>query len=226
MPLSCILALRMVAVSVTVSLLLTSVFFRYVSDVPDLREATLRANVLAIAKVLNRGQDPSQIDIYKDYPDNYGFRVFDRRLLATRQILASANTRWLPPVQHLKSTKSDPDGDRDKKAVGTDLFDGFEQSYPDNAQTPGNYPVSLLIHRVVLSGKKYWIQAYMIGDPAWAGLGVIAARLADNVLLPVLFIVPALTLAMFFGLAAHYGRYGDSLTKSTKSVRRLRAAKY
>jgi signal transduction histidine kinase len=201
MPLSCILALRMVAVSVTVSLLLTSVFFlRYVSDVPDLREATLRANVLAIAKVLNRGQDPSQIDIYKDYPDNYGFRVFDRRLLATRQILASANTRWLPPVQHLKSTKSDPDGDRDKKAVGTDLFDGFEQSYPDNAQTPGNYPVSLLIHRVVLSGKKYWIQAYMIGDPAWAGLGVIAARLADNVLLPVLFIVPALTLAMFFGI--------------------------
>ena len=39
-------------------------FIRYVSDVPDLREATLRANVLAIAQVLNRGQDPSQIDIY------------------------------------------------------------------------------------------------------------------------------------------------------------------
>lgn len=201
MPLSRILALRMVAVSVTVSLLLTFVFFlRYVSDVRDLREATLRANVLTIAKTLNRGQDPSQINLYKDFPDNYGFRVFDRRLLATRHILASANTRWLPPVQRLKSTKSDPDGGRDLKAVGTDLLDGFEQSYPENAQTPGNYPVSLLIHRIVLSGKKYWIQAYMIGDPAWAGFSVIGMRLMEHVLLPVLFIVPALTLAMFFGI--------------------------
>lgn len=200
-PLSRILAFRMVAVSLTISLLLTFVFFlRYISDIPDLREATLRANVLAIAQALNRGQDPSKIDLYRDYPGNYGFRVFDRRLLATRHILASANTRWLPPVQHLKSTQSDPDGGHDLKAVGTDLLDSFERSHPDGAQTPGNYPVSLLIHRVVLSGKKYWIQAYMIGDPAWAGLGVIVMRLVDHVLLPVLFIVPALTLAMFFGI--------------------------
>ena len=201
MPLSRILALRMVAVAVTVSVLLTFVFFvRYISDIPDLREATLRANVLAIAHALNRGQDPRQINLYKNYPESYGFRVFDRRLLATRHILVSANTRWLPPVQHLKATSSDPDGGRDLKAVGTDLYDGFEQSYPENAQTPGNEPVSLLIHRVVLSGKKYWIQAYMIGDPAWSGLGVIEMRLVDHVLLPVLFIVPALTLAMFFGI--------------------------
>jgi signal transduction histidine kinase len=156
--------------------------------------------VLEIAHALNRGQDPSKLKIYRDYPENYGFRVFDRRNLATRRILASANTRWLPSVQHLKSTKADPDGSRDLEAVGTDLFDGFEQSHPADAETPGNYPVSLLIHRVVLSGKKYWVQAYMIGDPAWAGLSVIGMKLLSHVLLPVLLIVPALTLAMFFGI--------------------------
>lgn len=198
-PLSRILAIRMVGASISVSLLLTAIFFvHYLADTPHLREATLESNVLTIAKALSRGDDPAQLRIYRGYPNAYGFRVFDRRTLATRHILASANTRWLPAVQHLRSTAADPDGDRDLTAVGTDLIDGFIRFRPAHAQIPAGHVVSRLIHRVDVPGHKYWVQAYMIGDPAWLGLNIIAGKLVSHVFFPVLFIVPALTLAMFF----------------------------
>jgi len=203
MSLSSMLAIRMVAVAVSVSTLLTLIFFAsYITDTSSLRDATLHANALAIAGALARRQDPAKLRLYRDYPRNYGFRVFDRRLLATRHILAAANTQWLPPVQHLESTKADPDRDRDLSAVGTDLLEGFKRFYPKGVQTPGGDPVSLLIHRVVLDGHKYWIQAYMIGDPAWVGLGVIGRKLNSHLFFPVLIIIPALTLALFVSTQA------------------------
>ena len=196
--LSGILAFRMIAVSISLSVLLTLVFFfHYISDTPNLREATLRASVLKIAQTLDKGQDPSKLSLYRGHPQFYGFRVFDRRLLATRHVLASANTHWLPEVQHLKATKADPDGNQDLEAVGSDLLEGFERFHPVHAQTPGGRPVSQLIERVVLPNHKYWVQAYMIGDPAWAGMSIIIRKLISHVAFPVLFIVPALTLAMF-----------------------------
>ncbi|MDE2184693.1 MAG: hypothetical protein KGJ78_16865 [Alphaproteobacteria bacterium] len=189
------LAIRMIAVSLSVSLLLTLIFFvGYMSNTAQLREATLHANIVAIAAALNKGRNPAELPLYRDYPRAYGFRAFDRRLLAKRHILASANTRWLPAVQ---AAVSDPDGDgdADNHAVGTDLMEGFDQFRPPHLS--GGEGVSLLIHRVVLSGHKYWIQAYMIGDPAWSGIAVVREKLITHVLFPVLFIVPILTLAMF-----------------------------
>ncbi|MDE2110145.1 MAG: HAMP domain-containing histidine kinase [Alphaproteobacteria bacterium] len=186
----------MVAVSLSVSLVLTAAFFiHYLSNTSELHEATLRANALAIAAALIKGRDPAKLALYRNYPQSYGFRVFDRRLLAKRRILASANTRWLPLVQHPAPAQNDLDGDRDLQAVGTDLLEGFQQFQPAHL---GKGPVvSLLVHRVVLSGRKYWVQIYMIGDPAWAGLAIILDKLLSHVLFPVLFIVPALTLAIF-----------------------------
>ena len=204
--LSGILAFRMIAVSISLSVLLTLVFFfHYISDTPNLREATLRASVLKIARALDKGHDPSKLPLYRDYPQFYGFRVFDRRLLATRRVLASANTHWLPTIQRLKSTRADPDGNQDLEAVGTDLLEGFERIHPANAQTPGGRPVSQLIQRVVLPDHKYWVQAYMIGDPAWAGMSIIVGKLISHVAFPVLFIVPALTLAMFLATSTALG---------------------
>ncbi len=192
--LSRVLAIRMTVVSACVSLLLMLVFLvHYLSNTAQLREATLTANTVAIANVLNKGANPAALPLYRDYPQSYGFRVFDRRLLATRHILASANTRWLPAVERPAASKADPDGDGDVE--GADLVESFEQSRPP--QLKDDQVVSLLIHRGVLGGHKYWIQAYMIGDPAWAGLAIVRRKLDSHVLLPVLFIVPALTLAMF-----------------------------
>lgn len=194
--LSRILAIRMTVVSACVSLVLMLVFFvYYMSNTAQLREATLHANAYAIAETFDKGKDPAALPLYHDYPQSYGFRVFDRRTLATRRILAAANTRWLPAVQHPAATRSDPDGDRDLQAVGTDLLEGFEQTQP--VQMKENQVVSLLIHRIAIGGHKYWVQAYMVGDPAWSGFAVVQRKLVSHVLLPVLFIVPALTLAIF-----------------------------
>ncbi len=199
LPLSRILAIRMAAVSLTLSLLLTAGFVIYfVTNTARLREAILRRNVDAIAAALAAGVNPATLPLYRNHPGAYGFRVFDRRALATRHILAQAYTRFLPPVQHL-DTRAGGDGDKDEDAfeVGSDLFDGFQRFSPKGVHLPGDHVVSLLIHRVVLPGHKYWIQADMIGDPAWVGLDVIAAQLFKHIFFPLLLIVPALTLAMF-----------------------------
>jgi signal transduction histidine kinase len=199
MPLSRLLAIRMIAVSLSLSLLLTAAFFiYYFSNTARLREATLTRNIDAIAAALNAGINPATLPLYRNHPGAYGFRVFDRRALATRHILAEAYTRYLPPVQHLEANAGD-DGDKDKDAfaVGSDLYDGFQRFSPHGGQLPKGHVVSLLIHRVMLAGHKYWIQADMIGDPAWIGLDVIAAELFRHVFFPLLLIVPALTLAMF-----------------------------
>lgn len=196
--LSSILALRMVAVSAIASLLMAGAFFlHYLSDTPQLREATLRASVFAIANALNHGEDPRQLVQYRDYPASYGFRVFDRRSLASRHILVAANTRWLPAMQHLQSAQTNPGAVVNRGGLASDLFEDFERSRPPHAELPVDHVVSLLIHRISLSGHKYWIQAYMIGDPAWVGLPVILNKLASHVLFPVIFLVPALTLALF-----------------------------
>ena len=194
--LSRILAIRMAVVSVSVSLLLMMVFFiGYMSNRAQLREATLHANAFAIATAFDKGENPAELPLFRDYPQSYGFRVFDRRSLAKRRVLASANTRWLPAVQHHASTQADPDGNHDLEATGTDLIEGFQQF--QLAAPAKNKTVSLLVHRVVVSGHKYWVQVYMIGDPAWAGLAIILSKLMSHVLFQVFVIVPALTLAMF-----------------------------
>ena len=189
--------------SLTVSLLLVLLFVvHYLSNTAALREATLRAGVYAIARALNEHENPAHLTLYRNYPDAYGFRVFDRRNLAKRRILAYANTRWLPPVQRPASTKSDPDGDRDLGAVASDLLEGFTRFRPDGRGIAHSHAVSLLIHREVIGGHKYWVQAYMIGDPAWAGSAVVLRKLVSHVLIPMLFIVPALTLAIFLAIRA------------------------
>jgi signal transduction histidine kinase len=186
----------MIAVSVSISLILTLAFFiRYISDTPHLREATLYANATAIARALNTGKDPAKLSLYVNYPQAYGFRVYDRRSLARRRILASANTRWLPAVEELTSSSAH------STAVASDLFEGFERLHPDDP-TLGGHAVSLLIHRTVVSGHKYWIQTYMIGDPAWAGLPIVVEKLVSHVFLPALLLVPALTLAIFLATRA------------------------
>ena len=196
--LSRILAVRMVTTSASVCLLLTFVFFvQFISDTTRLRSATLNTNAQAVVQALHDGKDPSKIPLFRRHPQDYGFRIFDHRALATRNVLAAANTRWLPAVQRPAATASDPDGAQDRTVIGTDLLEGFTNTRPDELRGRAQGAVSLLIRRVSVSGHPYWVQTYMVGDPAMAGFPVIINYLADRVFVPALFFIPALTLAMF-----------------------------
>ena len=74
--LSWILAVRMVTVSLTISVLLTLAFIlHYLSDIPRLREMTLQATTTKIAETLAAGRDPASLQLFRAYPKPYGLRV-------------------------------------------------------------------------------------------------------------------------------------------------------
>ena len=117
-PLSRILALRMAATSVAVLLVLTGLYvLRDISDGRHLQEVTLYKNALTIARTLASGRDPAKLPLYRNFPQAYGFRVFDHKVLLTRRVLASANTQWLPPIQQPAPVASDPDDGPDLSLI-------------------------------------------------------------------------------------------------------------
>lgn len=196
--LSRILARRMATTSLGVLLLLMLAYSLHdLSDHPRLQQATLNANVAAIAEAVRNGQNPANLPLYRAYPDAYGFRVFDRRGLAKRHVLASANTRWLPAEKHPMSSAADPEDARDRAAVGANLAEAFSLSRVAPFNDPSKPALALLTHRVTFSDQHFWVQAYMIGDPAFAAGGVIFDDLVTHILIPALFIIPTLTLAIF-----------------------------
>ena len=95
--LSMILALRMVAVSAASFALLFLFFFvKYMLDTPALRHATLETDVAEIVQAMGEGRDPATLPEYVRQPPAYGFRVFDRRRLQDRKLVAQANAHLLP----------------------------------------------------------------------------------------------------------------------------------
>jgi signal transduction histidine kinase len=196
--LSRILARRMAATSVAVLVLVMFVYsIQDLSDYRRLRQVTLNENAVAVAEALHGGRDPASLPLYRDYPDAYGFRVFDHRALAKRHVLASANTRWFPPVQPPMPSTIDPDDAPDPTAGSTKLVEGFSLTRSDPLQSWRRPAFAMLTHRVAFDDRHYWVQTYMVGDPAFAFKGVILDDLVKHILLPALFIIPALTLSIF-----------------------------
>ena len=88
-----LLAVRLALVSVGVTLLLFAFYFtKYVMDKPNLRRLTLAAETNAIFTALRRDEDPAQLAQYKQFPQAYGFRVYDGRAPDTRHLVAQANS--------------------------------------------------------------------------------------------------------------------------------------
>ena len=56
----------------------------------------------------------------------------------------------------------------------------------------------IITGRGEVGGHIYWVQAAMVDDPAWQWQSVLGQELFDHVVLPTLFIVPALMLAVYF----------------------------
>lgn len=161
------------------------------------QEATLNANAIAIARTLDSGGNPALLHLYRDYPQDYGFRVFDHRLPVKRHVLASANTGWLPAVQSSMPDADDQGDVRDSTAVNTKLIEDFSLIHGPLSHDHHTPTIAALTRRVAFADRHYWVQAYMVGDPAFAFGGILFDDLVDKILIPALFIIPALTFAIF-----------------------------
>lgn len=196
--LSRLVAVRMTAIAACLSLALTLFFIvYYFSDLPRLREETLASSALMIARMMSRGENPASVGIYRDYPTSYGFLVFAHRSLTHRRVLVSANTSWLDQAV---GAGLDNGSDKDPTPAQKHLEENFSYfDAPGSAREKGERTY-VLVKRIVVDGRRYWIEVFMRGDPGWAAAPVIANEVAERVFLPVFFIIPALTLSMFVAI--------------------------
>ncbi|MBU6498616.1 MAG: HAMP domain-containing histidine kinase [Rhodospirillales bacterium] len=193
--LSVILAWRMSLVAAVVSLVLLGGFFaKYFLDTNFLRRRTLRADIDRIALTLAAGQDPTRLAPYVAYPGSYAFRVFDRRLADLRKVVSQVNPALLPPLE-----VPQPGSNAERALHLAQSFGPLDR--PDQAD--GGRPQTwMMTDRVHVGDHHYWVQVLMVGDPAGRWLTVIGNEMLDHVGIPVLTIVPALTLAMIIAISA------------------------
>jgi len=174
------LVIRVLAVSsVACVALLTFFILSYTLDKAVLRELTLRNEVDQIIAALKRREDPTQWRDFKEFPDAYGLRIFDRRTAPRRRLVAEVNSNLLPPLRNV--------GDGGVEAALLEGFGAIDD--PDDRAIKDRW---LFIEHADIGGHSYWIQAVMVGDPGWRWRRVLWNEVYDHVLLPVLFIIPAL----------------------------------
>ena len=182
--LSRLIAVRMILVAIAISSLLLVFFF--VTDILDrstLRRLTLEAEVSHIADAMHRNIDPADWKPFLDFPGSYGFRVTEIRPQERPRVIASANSKLLPA--------DDFDGD--------DFVPGFgSDSMPSVGATAAPEDQWLLTDYDRSGSTVRWIQVAMVGDPAQLWVRAIAEDLGNRLLFPILIIVPALTVAVFF----------------------------
>jgi signal transduction histidine kinase len=184
-----LLAVRLALVSVGVTLLLFAFYFtKYVMDKPNLRRLTLAAETNAIFTALRRDEDPERLAQYKQFPQAYGFRVYDGRGLDTRHLVAQANPELFTSFFPTRT------GDQTKHAeIAAGVLVG-----------PGDRPDLdrwMLTDHEDIGPNAYWVQVVMIGDPGGRWWGVMADEMVEHVVIPVLSVVPALGLAMILTTA-------------------------
>lgn len=196
--LSRILARRMAATSLAMLMLIAMVFsiHEMVDDI-HLREAALNASAIVVAESLDHGGNPAHLRLYRTYPNAYGFRVYDHSTPAKRHLLASANTERLPAVVSQMPGADDSDDVRNPAAGNAKLVEGFTLLRVLRTDVRSRSTVGLLTKRVGFADRHYWVQVYMVDDPAFTFINVIIDDLVKQILIPALFIIPALTLAIF-----------------------------
>ena len=188
--LSQLLAIEMILVALGVSfagVALTAAY--HMLDKPELRRLTLEMQVRHIVDAIRRGDDPAAWTLYKAYPRSYGFRVFDHRQAWQRKLIAEANIELLKSLD----ASSGVPGVR----AGQDLVSGVT-SIAAGGVDGDRDDIWLITGRGEVGDRIYWVQAAMVDDPAWQWKSVLSEELLDHVVVPILFIVPALMLAVYF----------------------------
>jgi signal transduction histidine kinase len=182
--LSRVLIVRSIVVSLAVTLALTVfIALHYLIDTPRLRRLTLENEISMVRQAMARGEDPTTWDHFKRYPHNYALRVFNHRTAAHRQLAMQVNASLLPPLEG-----------PDAESTELTLSEGFGPSrgaggevVEDRWQITDHFDVG---------ERSYWVHIVMVGDPARRWLYVIGDEMQEHVLVPGLFIIPPLVLAI------------------------------
>ncbi len=185
------LASRLIITALTVSAALFCFYFaKYMLDVPNIRQSTLRAELAAISAAIAKGRDPAPEAPFSSYPANYGFRVLEDLPLGGLKVVNEVNSSILPP---LPKDFAKGEGALDEGSIAEGFFD--LGSLPGATGGGDHWMISDL---TPIGARKLWIQIAMVGDPAWQWRSVIETELIDHVVVPVGVIVPLMTLAAFF----------------------------
>ena len=178
----------MIVAAAAVSLALLAFFaVQYVLFSEDLARKTLESESAAIANALAAGKNPASWDRYTRYSRAYAYRVFDKNQPKDKRLLSQANPDLLPPMPQLPADAAEQDDPVLK------LEEGFGPMPGANTNTGHGW---LQVSRESVGGRGYWVQLAMLSDPAWVQRFALGDELLSHVLVPVAFIVPALTLAM------------------------------
>jgi signal transduction histidine kinase len=185
------LAIRLIVTALAVSIALFGFFFlKYMLDVPNIRQLTLRAELAVIREAISRGRDPATAAQYRSYPANYGFRVLAERPAGGLKVAREINPSVLPPMP---KDYANGEGVAEESSLAEGVFDlGRLNGGEDNSD---RWMISDLVQ---IGGQKLWVQIAMVGDPAWLWRSVIETELIDHVVVPIGVIVPLMTLAAFF----------------------------
>jgi hypothetical protein len=93
------LAVRLIITALAVSAALFCFYFaKYMLDVPNIRQSTLRAELAAIHAAIAKGRDPAAQAPFSSSPANYGFRVLEDLPLGGIKVVNEVNSSILPPL--------------------------------------------------------------------------------------------------------------------------------
>jgi signal transduction histidine kinase len=185
------LAVHLIVTALAVSVALFCFFFlKYMLDLPNIRQLTLRAELAAIRAAIGTGRDPAAAPQYGSYPANYGFRVLAERPAGGLKVVLEINPSVLPPMP---KDYMNGEGVAEESSITEGVFDlgRFNEG-------GGNSDRWMISDLVQIDGKKLWVQIAMAGDPAWLWRNVIETELIDHVVVPIGITVPLMTLAAFF----------------------------
>jgi len=187
------LAVRLIVTALAVSVALFCFFFlKYMLDVPNIRQLTLRTELAAIREAMKTGRDPAAAAQYVSYPANYGFRMLAERPAGGLKVMREINPSVLPPMP---KDYANGEGAAEEGSLAEGVFDLGRLNKGD-----GNSDHWMISDLVEIGGQKLWVQIAMLGDPAWLWRDVIETELIDHVVVSISATVPLMTLAAFFSV--------------------------
>lgn len=182
-----------IASGVVVALILATVF-RYAGDLAAIRRASLGQQADEVFSSMRLGRGSSFAKLCAEYPQSYGYRLFDARNEVTEQV----NGDLFPLMPRYRSGR--PELSVSHRDTGV----------PENEQW-------FMTKEADVGGRQIWIHVTMIGDPAGLWRWVLLEKILDHVAIPVMIIFPALSLAVFWALRSSL----QPLTIIAEQARRL-----
>jgi hypothetical protein len=146
------LAVRLIITALAVSAALFCFYFaKYMLDVSNIRQSTLRAELAAIHAATVKGRDPAAEAPFSSYPANYGFRVLEDLPLGGIKVVNEVNSSILPPLP--ADFSKGEGGAPDEGSIAEGFFD--LGSLPGAAGGADHWMISDLKQ---IEARKLWIQ--------------------------------------------------------------------